>query len=48
MIYKVKTYVKGASDSGVITDYFDDAIMQGSTAYNFNGVGINGDRKSNV
>lgn len=42
MIKKVKTYVKDASDSGVITDYFDDAIMQGSTAYNFNGVGING------
>jgi len=42
MIKKVKTYVKDATDSGVINDYFDDAIMQGSTAYNFNGVGVGG------
>ncbi len=42
MIKKVKTYVKDATDSGVINDYFDDAIMQGVTAYTFNGVGING------
>lgn len=42
MIRKVKTYVKDATDSGVINDYFDDAIMFGVTAYTFNGVGING------
>ena len=42
MIKKVKTYVKDATDSGVINDYFDDAIMQGSTSYNFNGVGVGG------
>lgn len=42
MIKKVKTYVKDATDSGVINDYFDDAIMLGVTAYTFNGVGING------
>ena len=42
MTIKAKTYVKDATDSGVITDYFDDAIMQGVTAYTFNGLGING------
>ena len=42
MIKKVKTYVKDSTDSGVITDYFDDAIMQGVTAYTFNGLGIDG------
>jgi hypothetical protein len=42
MIKKVKTYVKDTTDSGVITDYFDAAIMQGVTAYTFNGLGIDG------
>ena len=42
MIKKVKTYVKDSTDSGVITDYFDAAIMQGVTAYTFNGLGIDG------
>ena len=46
MIKKVKTYVKDSTDSGNIQGFFDDAIMQGSTASTFNGLGIDGNYTS--